>query len=60
MIIDKVMANFYMGGASNRKNIKAAVKRIKDRYRYCYRINGYSRWYLAECIFIELAKLLLG
>lgn len=60
MIIDKVMANFYMGGASNRKSIKAAVKRIKDRYRYCYRINGYSRWYLAECIFIELAKLLLG
>lgn len=58
--VDKVLANFYMGGASNRKNIKEALKRISDRYRYCYRINGYSRWYLIECIAIEAAKFLLG
>lgn len=58
--VGKVLANFRMGGASNRKSLKAARKRISDRYRYCYRINGYSRWYLAECIAIEMAKMLLG
>ena len=58
--VDKVLANFYMGGASNHKNLKAALKRISDRYQYCYRINGYSRWYIIECIVIEAAKLLLG
>lgn len=60
MIVDKVLANFHMGGASNNKDMKAAVKRIKDRYRYCYRANGYSRWYLIECIAIEAAKMILG
>ncbi len=58
--VDRVLANFRMGGASNRKDIRAAGQRIMDRYRYCYRINGYSRWYLIECIAIEAAKLLLG
>ncbi len=58
--VDRVLANFEMGGASNRKNVKEALGRIRDRYRYCYRINGYSRWYLLECIAIEAAKLLLG
>lgn len=57
--VDKVLANFRMGGASNKKNWKAARKRISDRYRYCYRINGYSRWYLVECIVIEAVKMLL-
>jgi len=58
--VDKVLANFRMGGASNKKDFKAAIKRIKDRYRYCYRINGYSRWYMIECIAIEAAKMALG
>lgn len=60
VIVDKVLANFCMGGASNRKSLKAALKRIRDRYRYCYRINGYSRWYLVECVAIEMAKMVLG
>lgn len=60
VIVDKVLANFRMGGASNHKDLKAAKKRILDRYRYCYRINGYSRWYLVECVAIEAAKMLLG
>lgn len=60
VIVDKVLANFRMGGASNHKDFKAAKKRIKDRYKYCYRINGYSRWYLIECVAIEVAKMLLG
>lgn len=58
--VGKVLANFRMGGASNRKHLKEAVKRIRDRYRYCYRINGYSRWYLIECVAIEAAKMILG
>ena len=58
--VDKVLANFHMGGASNHKDLKAARKRIRDRYLYCYRINGYSRWYLIECVVIEAAKLILG
>ncbi len=58
--VDKVLANFRMGGASNRKDLRAAGKRIMDRYRYCYRINGYSRWYILECIAIEAAKMILG
>ena len=58
--VDKVLANFTMGGASNHKSLKAARKRIRDRYQYCYRINGYSRWYLVECVAIEAAKMILG
>lgn len=58
--VDKTLAEFHMGGASNRKSLKAACGRIRDRYRYCYRANGYSRLYLLECIVIEAAKLLLG
>lgn len=58
--VNQVLANFHMGGASNHKDLKAAKKRIRDRYLYCYRINGYSRWYLIECVAIEAAKLILG
>lgn len=60
VIVDKVLANFRMGGASNHKDFKAAKKRIRDRYQYCYRINGYSRWYWIECVLIETAKMILG
>ena len=58
--VNQVLANVHMGGASNHKDLKAAKKRIRDRYLYCYRINGYSRWYLIECVAIEAAKLILG
>lgn len=58
--VNKVLANFQMGGVSNRKDLKAATDRIRDRYKYCYRINGYSRWYLVECVAIEAAKMILG
>ena len=58
--VDKILANFRMGGISNRKSLKEAVRRIRDRYRWCYRVNGYSRWYLAECVAIEAVKMLLG
>lgn len=58
--LEKVLANFRMGGVSNRKNLKEALGRIRDRYRFCYRANGYSRWYLVECVAIEAAKMILG
>jgi glycosyltransferase involved in cell wall biosynthesis len=54
-----VIANFQMGGASNNKSLQEARKRIKDRYLYCYRANGYSRLYIIECILIEAMKFLL-
>lgn len=60
VVVDKVLANFRMGGASNHKSIREAAGRIRDRYRWCYRANGYSRWYLLECIAIEAAKMILG
>ena len=41
-------------------DIREAAARIRDRYVWCYRINGYSRWYLLECITIEMAKMILG
>ncbi len=58
--VDQVLANFQMGGASNHRSLKEAVRRIRDRYLYCYRINGYSRLYLIECVAIELAKMILA
>ena len=58
--LNKILANFKMGGVSNRKDLKAARARIMDRYRWCYRVNGYSRWYMLECILIETAKMVLG
>lgn len=58
--VDKVLANFRMGGASNHKSFREAMGRIRDRYRWCYRVNGYSRWYILECIAIEMAKMILG
>ncbi|MDR0963150.1 MAG: glycosyltransferase [Clostridium sp.] len=58
-LTNAVIANFRMGGASNKKSLRDARKRIVDRYRYCYRINGYSRLYILECVLIEVMKSLL-
>lgn len=58
--VNRVLANFRLGGASNHKSLKEAFGRIRDRYRWCYRVNGYSRWYLIECVAIEAAKMVLG
>ncbi len=58
--LDKVLANFPMGGISNQKGFRVAVQRVKDRYNWCYRANGYSRWYLAECVAMEVMKMVLG
>lgn len=58
--LDRVLANFRMGGVSNHKSLREALGRIRDRYLWCYRANGYSRWYLVECVVIEMAKMVLG
>ncbi len=58
-VIPHLLANFKMGGASNRRSLKMSIKRIGDRYS-CYRSNGYSRLYLLECILMETAKFILG
>lgn len=60
IIVDKVLANFRMGGISNHKSLKEAAGRIRDRYLWCYKVNGYSGFYLIECIATELAKMILG
>ena len=60
VVVNQVLANFCMGGVSNRKDWKSFQQRIRDRYRYCYRINGYSRWYLLECVLTEILKLIFG
>lgn len=54
-----VLANFCTGGISNQKSLKSAIKRCKDRYR-CYHDNGYSPFYILECVAMELAKLILS
>ncbi len=58
VILNKVLANFRVGGVSNRKSLKACLDRVKDRYR-CYRDNGYSCLYYVECLATEFAKLLI-
>lgn len=57
VVCNKVLANFCFGGVSNKKSIKAAFSRLKERYRI-YRDNGYSKWYLLECILMETVKYL--
>ena len=59
-VVNQIMATFCMGGVSNERNWKSVKRRIHDRYRYCYRQNGYGRWYLAECVLTEVAKWFLG
>ena len=53
------LANFRVGGVSNKKTWHDCVYRCKDRYR-CYRSNGYSPVYFLECIAMELAKAILS
>lgn len=59
VILNEVLADFRMGGASNEKNLKKCIKRGKARYRI-YRNNGYSRWYWFECVAIEVVKWILS
>lgn len=53
------LANFMMGGASNKKSFRQCKKRCKDRYK-AYRDNGYGIWSWFECVGIEIAKFILS
>lgn len=58
VVVNEVLANFVVGGVSNKKGFKECRKRIKDRYR-CYKNNGYSKFYYIECVLMEFAKMIM-
>lgn len=59
VIRNVVLSNFRTGGVSNQKALKKCLHRIKARYG-CYRNNGYSVFYIFECIAMEAAKMILS
>ena len=58
-VLNEPVANFTMNGVSHERNISEALKRVKIKYKI-YRDNGYSRFYIVECLVVELAKLIVG
>ena len=48
-----------MNGTSHRRSFSAALSSIKIKYGI-YRQNGYSRFYLFECMIVEAGKLIIG
>jgi len=58
VIVNKVLANYRLGGRSNSRGLKAALHRMRLKYRI-YRDNGYSRLYFLEAFFMEIGKWLL-
>ena len=59
VVVNKVLASFAMNGISHRRSISSAIKSIKVKYEI-YRRNGYSRFYLFECVIVEAGKLIIG
>lgn len=57
-VVNQVLADFRMNGTSHEKSIKKALERIKIKYGI-YRENGYSRFYLLECVAMEAAKFIV-
>lgn len=57
-VSDVLLANFRMGGASNRRNFSEVRRRIWERYSI-YRQNGFSAVYYLECVAIELLKMII-
>lgn len=57
VILNEILANFVFGGASNQKSASQAINRAKERYQI-YRENGYSCFYILECIAMEMFKYL--
>lgn len=58
-VLNEPLANFTMNGVSHQRSIKGAIERIQIKYDI-YRRNGYSKFYIVECVGVELAKLILG
>ena len=59
VIVNRILANYRLGGSSNQKQPKVAWRRFLSKY-HAYRDNGYSRLYLIECILMEAGKLILA
>ena len=58
--VNKVLANFTMGGASNNeKRLGEVIKRIRTKGEI-YKNNGYSALYVIDAAAIETAKMILG
>lgn len=58
-VLDDVIANYSLGGMSTKRSIKNMRARIKMKYG-TYRRHGFSRFYWFNCVFVELAKYILG
>lgn len=54
-----VIANYRLGGTSTKHSWKRARNCISFRYQN-YRRNGYSRFYIVECVLMELVKYIIG
>lgn len=59
VIVNKILANFMMGGASNEKTFKSMIKRLRFRYNV-YRTNGYSPLCIFECVIMDVGKFILS
>ncbi|MBO4374607.1 MAG: glycosyltransferase [Lachnospiraceae bacterium] len=55
VVINEVLAEFMMGGVSSNIPFHEVGERIARRYRI-YRRNGYSRFYIFECVAFEIIK----
>jgi hypothetical protein len=55
VIANTTIANFAFGGMSTRKTLDQTIQRIIARYQI-YRNNAMSRFYILDCIAVELAK----
>ena len=58
LIVPDILYDFKCGGMSTKKSFKEVFRRIKYRYE-CYRGNSCSRFYIIECVLMELAKYIL-
>ncbi|WP_026526381.1 glycosyltransferase family 2 protein [Butyrivibrio sp. VCD2006] len=59
LTLNKVIANYSLGGMSTQKSLSNMCKRIKMKY-ITYVRNGYSCFYLLYCVAVEGAKFLVG
>lgn len=59
VVVNKILANYRLGGASNKKTWSQAKYRMKLKYRI-YRKNGYSPLYAIEAFAMETAKYILS
>ncbi len=59
VVVNKVLANFRMNGASHSRSVRNAIKSVGEKYAI-YRQNGYSRFYIVECLLEEAGKLIIG